>query len=263
MGSSGILSETPLGRTDYHFWGHAEMRARRGQVHQDLHDFVGPFGWLPSATELQRSGKHRPSDVGMFPTLLGVMTLGGYVLLSVDVDVDKSTRSPDGIVIPTHCLVFGRLGSPEEPPRVLYYTAMERDSLAVQSVSDKLSAHLLQNRLSLAAHLVGAEYGFLGETAQPLRQLVTAVASVVVQDDSGLPFHTLQTSFDSIDSVRDTATPFPPLCLCSHFFRVGRLEANCASIGTSDSVYLGGPACARSGVTTSGRCTWRLLMRPR
>jgi hypothetical protein len=136
VGSSGILSETSLGRTDYHFWGHAEMRARRGQVHQDLHDFVGPFGWLPSATELQRSGKHRPSDVGMFPTLLGVMTLGGYVLLSVDVDVDKSTRSPDGIVIPTHCLVFGRLGSPEEPPRVLYYTAMERDSLAVQSVSD-------------------------------------------------------------------------------------------------------------------------------
>jgi hypothetical protein len=194
------------------------MRARRVQVHQDLHDFVGPFGWLPSATELQRSGKHRPLNVGVFPTLLGVMTLGGYVLLSVDVDVDKSTRSPDGIVIPTHCLVFGRLGSPEEPPRVLYYTAMERDSLVVQSVSDKLSAHLLQNRLSLAAHLVGAEYGFLGETAQPLRQLVTAVASVVVQDDSGLPFHTLQTSFDSIDLVRDTATPFLPLRLRSRFF---------------------------------------------
>mmetsp|Transcript_26225 Transcript_26225/g.68882 ORF Transcript_26225/g.68882 Transcript_26225/m.68882 type:complete len:492 (+) Transcript_26225:120-1595(+) len=212
-----IVSEHAFGRIDMEFWGVPDVSERRAQVDHDLRDFVGPHGWLPSATELRYSlhsgnAHTRQVSVGIFPTILALLTIGGYDVESVVVDHDKSVPQVDGGLIKTHRITFHPASETtargrRRGRRELLYTEVNRTSRSVHPVADKVAAFLLHSGDPLAVHLVGGEHSLLEEVYQPFRQLVTRVAAVVVQDDAGLPFVELASRFSVIDPWGDYIGP--------------------------------------------------------
>jgi hypothetical protein len=165
-----VLGDGPFGRFDHMFWGQADVRLRRARVARDLGDFVGPHGWLPSATELRYLGADSMNDVGVYPTVFALLTLAGYRIESVGIDTDKSVLVLDHgggeVKLQTVRLEFCKLGAtraaPDGPCKVLWYTEIARASASeLQRVVDVVSSHLLRSAVPLAGYLIGAEFTLL------------------------------------------------------------------------------------------------------
>ena len=88
------------------------------------------LGWLPSATELQYLGAGDDMvDLGVFPTIFALLTLGGYRINSMEFDGDKSVlvleHGEKEVQLQTIRVEFCKLGAtravPDGPCKVMWY----------------------------------------------------------------------------------------------------------------------------------------------